>query len=157
MNQDRKSKKLMIVIGFVLFVGIFIYCFGERIASSTWFFEVFGIKEGNILNGRELDYKVAFSWRGLDLFLFGSGVGSFQKNENYEYIHNLFGQIYYEQGIYSLLFIIYVVLRTIKLFFKDQLKNNYVKLFILMLFCICKVSIHFIALFTEGLEAIRLL
>lgn len=135
MNQEKKSKKLMVILAMVFAIGLFAYFFGERIVSSTWFYRLFGTKEGNILNGRERDLEIAFSWRGMDKFLLGSGIGSFKKFEYTEYIHNILGQIYYEQGIYSVIFIVIIIFKTITAFFGKKVNNKNEKIILLMLFC----------------------
>ncbi len=135
-NQNNSSKRFLAILGIVLALGILIYFFGNRLLSSNWYFRVFGLKQSNILNGRELDYSYVFSWRGTFEFVFGSGVGSFKKYGYTEYIHNIFGQIYYEQGIYSTIFVLVVVFSAIKVLLNRYTVSIDKKAILLMFFCI---------------------
>lgn len=135
--QSSGSKKAFIILLIILMVGVTILIFGERILASNWFARVFGVKENNILNGREVDYAQAFAWRGVAKFLFGSGIGSFQKYGYTEYIHNIIGQVYYEQGILCAIFVVIIIIRAIKLILsKDNVSNFNAKVYLLLLTCI---------------------
>ena len=132
-TKNNTYKRYFIVISMILVASILLVLVGKYFFSSSWYYRIFGIKAHNILNGRERDLSAVFTWRSMKDFLLGSGIGSFKKYDYTDYIHNLLGQIYYEQGIYSVIFVTFIVLKIVHIFIIDN--NDFGVIFFLMLFC----------------------
>ena len=135
-QQNNIPKKVFTIISLVLVSIIIVFIFQENFAKSDWYNKVFGIKQDNILNGREQDYDILFKWRGMDNFLLGNGIGSYKINVGSDYFHNLFGQIFYEQGIFFTLLIAVIVYNQFKKIKRKSKLESKEKEFILMLLCI---------------------
>ena len=132
-------KNRFVFIFVIAFAFVFLLVFWDFISSSGWFVRVFGVKSNRILNGREYDIQLSFSYRGFIPFLFGSGVGSAYLYGGTEYIHNLFGQLYYEQGIILTIFVLVVIIKAIAFIFKKQRINNNEKKYIMSVFLCCSI------------------
>ena len=73
----------------------------KSLESSHLYYTLFEWKSGNFLNGRSSDIQNVMSNRTSGDILFGSGIGSYYANFKLDYVHNLFGMLFYEMGIFS--------------------------------------------------------
>lgn len=111
------------------------------IYESIWYRHVFGAKSENILNGREIDIEALKEWRGVWRAIFGSGIGSYKVNTGNDYIHNIFGQVYYEQGVYSLFYLTIIIIGSIKSIMKKQ--ENYQLMLVLIAVSVLRLQMSY--------------
>lgn len=128
-NIHYLKKYLLITLTFLSIIPFFI----NRIISSNWFYYMFVLKQGDFLNGREGDFEALFRWKGIQQLVFGSGIGSFKKNEGNSYIHNIIGQVFYEHGIILAILLLIVILLSLKIILKEDNEKSWM---IYMLFSI---------------------
>lgn len=109
--KKTKSKKviLLLLILLPLIVIALYYAYRTFLVNSKWFYNIFSMKSGDLMNGRDILLKRAFSYRGLVETLIGSGIGSYYGMYS-TYPHNLFAQLYYDQGIVALLTVVTVII-----------------------------------------------
>jgi len=131
-NDFKNLFKFLFLI--ILVTIIYSYFIHPEIIHTKWYYYIFEIKKENFLNGREFDYDMIFKFKSILEFLFGSGIGSFYQNTGQKYLHNVLGMIFYEQGIFSLIFLLIVILKSIKVIIFSNLHfeyNNYLILIFL--------------------------
>lgn len=117
----RKTSIIGVTLGISLIMFLMLR---YPIYESAWYRHVFGLKSENVLNGREIDIEALKEWRGMLNTFFGSGIGSYKAYTGNDYIHNIFGQVYYEQGIYSTFFLLLIIISSIKSIIKRQVNNR---------------------------------
>lgn len=104
------------------------------LVNTEWFSNMFLLKAGQTLNGRESLLGNIFSSRGIIPVLFGSGIGGYFENYGI-YPHNVIAQIYYDQGLLALLVIGIIVFKSIKHLISSALKGNVYDHLIILAFC----------------------
>ena len=125
LNIKTWLKRKTSIIGVMLGISLIMFLMLRYpIYESAWYHHVFGLKSENILNGREIDIEALKEWRGMWKSFWGSGIGSYKANTGNDYIHNIFGQVYYEQGIYSAFFLLLIIISSIKSIIKRQVNNR---------------------------------
>ncbi len=135
--MTKNKPKIRFILFFVIILAILLYfiVFRDILIKTEWYYYIFKLKSGNILNGRMQDYELAFEWDGIIHFIFGHGVGSVQLangKTSVEYIHNLILHILYEQGIIATIFIIILLFKSVIVIVNNISLNE--KLFLLALF-----------------------
>lgn len=104
-KTKRRKLFLLVIIFAPLLVIIAWSIFTKYISHSEWFANIFSLKAGDLLNGRGNLLEYGFSYRGIFKMIFGSGIGAFYGSYR-TYPHNLFAQLYYDQGMVALLTVV---------------------------------------------------
>lgn len=143
----EKPRNLFIFLIFTVFlVTAYFAIFRKYIIDSEWYYYIFEMKAGNFLNGRELDIQMVLEKKPLHQVLFGKGIGSFKKDSGFDYIHNILGMIYYEQGIIVALMLFILICKSIFKILRGSINEQYnLKLLMLILLAssICKLMVSY--------------
>lgn len=133
--QFNKKFLLRFIIASVAIVLVYFLFLRSTIINSRWFYYIFELKKNNVLNGREADFQNLYQNVGLFEVLFGHGIGSYLKiyGRGYDYFHNLFGQLFFEQGLITLLIVLIIIFKGIHMMFSDC--DEPTRWMLLLLFC----------------------
>ena len=133
----KKSKEKHLFIYFILGMPILVIVayivFVKAIKESSWYNVMFSMKSDDILNGRGNLLKQVMTYRGLFQTLFGSGVGAYFETHQI-YPHNVLAQLYYDQGLLVLLYVLHLLCGIVKAF-KGALANNQEDYLIIVVVC----------------------
>lgn len=121
-NKPINILKISVIL--LLFSIIYILFFHDYVVDSEWYYALFETKTEDFLNGRSSDYQNIMKPRPILNILFGSGIGSYYSNYGYPYIHNIIGMVYYEQGAFLLLVILYIFGFSFFKFFTSKVRGN---------------------------------
>ena len=108
--KKTRSKRviLLLLLLLPLILMALYYTYRTFLVNSKWFYNIFSMKSGDLMNGRDILLKRAFSYRGLVRTLIGSGIGSYYGMYS-TYPHNVFAQLYYDQGLIALVMVATVI------------------------------------------------
>lgn len=133
--KKSKGKQLFIyfILGMPILIIVSYIIFVKVIKESSWYNAMFAMKSDDVLNGRGSLLKQAMTYRGFLPMLFGSGVGAYF--ETYLiYPHNVLAQLYYEQGILILFYVLHLLCGIVEAF-KGALANNQEDYLIIVVVC----------------------
>ena len=142
-KNNSKTKIRVVIITLIVIVTVIILI--PFVTSSEWYEMVFSRKEDDVLNGRTELYEQALKWQSPLSFFFGNGCGSFQSVYNYNeliYPHNIFLQLYFEQGIFVALFVLLICFLSIVIMIKKNVDKEH-KIILLFLFCATIIRLNF--------------
>lgn len=134
--KKTKSKRLFLVIVIsapLLVIAIWIV-FTKYISHSEWFANIFSLKAGDLLNGRSNLLEYGFSYRGVLKTIFGSGIGAFY-GIYHTYPHNLFAQLYYDQGLIALLTVVCIFIPGCKGLMHNAVNGQKSDCFLILVIC----------------------
>lgn len=143
LNLDINSKKKIILIylfPIIIFTGLIII--RKYFISSELFYALFIEKQGDMLNGRTNLFNNSFSYRGIFSLLFGSGIGAFFTKYD-SYPHNLFGQLFYDQGLIVILLISIPIIQSVKYIYTNFKYKSEIAYMLLILSCISLIKLQF--------------
>ena len=142
-KNDRNAKTRFVIIALIVIIAVILLM--PFITSSEWYERVFSRKQDDVLNGRTELYEQSLEWQGPLAFFVGSGCGSFQSIHNYNglmYPHNIFLQLYFEQGIFVALIVLFVCFLSIVMMIKKSFDREH-KTTLLFLFCATIIRLNF--------------
>jgi hypothetical protein len=148
-KQKAYSTLKVSILVFIAIVPLALL-FSQPIKSSQLYYNLFELKSNDVLNGRTSDLSNLQQHRPINEIIFGSGIGSYYKNHNALYIHNIFGMTYYELGIFYTLAIFLLVSRFIVSLFRNIKEKDR----IIILFLLCTSIIRLFVSYTFWFDQI---
>lgn len=133
-KKKRSVKIVAIAAGPIIAVMVY-YLLISCFVNTDLYQLLFVAKSDDFFNGRTDLYLKAFSYRGVIPSLLGSGIGAFYTENRQTYPHNLFGQLYYDQGLVVMLYIIVIIACAMILFWKYNKENKQDAYLLLLLLC----------------------
>lgn len=130
---NKKIAIFFIILFPLLSIFILTYIL-PMLAHTEWFSNMFLLKSSEIWNGRESLLENIFTKRGILAVLFGSGIGGYFNNYGI-YPHNVIAQLYYDQGLVTLLIIGIIIFTSIKGTISSSIKGNDYDHLIILVFC----------------------
>ena len=131
--KNQRLKWIMI-IGLPIVFVLAIYYIMHALVYTEWYYKLFYTRSADILNGRGLLFQRAFSYRGIPEIFIGSGIGSYYSKYQ-TYPHNVFAQLYHDQGIFSVLLVIYIMISSAKKTIKCAIKGEKREYLTVLLVC----------------------
>ena len=109
--KKLKNKRLFLAI--IVFAPLLLFVLWhictKYISHTKWFANMFQLKATDLLNGRDNLLKNAVEYRGMLKTIFGSGVGAYYGVYR-TYPHNIFAQLYYDQGLIAVVIVTGIIL-----------------------------------------------
>lgn len=110
-KKTKKNFKLyLLLLPIVLLATVFFVV--PYFVESNLYYNLFYMKSGDIMNGRNELYNMSTSSLNVLEVLFGAGIGSFY-NKYQTYPHNIILQLFHDQGIVSLFVIMYICIKSL--------------------------------------------
>lgn len=141
--RNKPSNILKVFIITLLLFIIYIIFFHDYVVDSEWYYSLFKIKSEDFLNGRLFDYQNIMKQRPFLNILFGSGIGSYYANYGYNYIHNIIGMVYYEQGVFLSLIIVGILGFSVFKFFTSKANENRILILILLSTSVIRLMVSY--------------
>ena len=137
---QNQRLRWILIIALPFAFALIMYFFMHTLVHTQWYYVLFMSRSADILNGRGILFERAFSYRGILDIIFGSGIGSYY-GKYQTYPHNLFAQLYHDQGIISVLLIFYLLVSGIKKIFSNAVKGKLREYVTILLLCASLVKL----------------
>lgn len=136
MLKEFRGKKAFFYVFLLIPISIIIMPFvlDTYLKNTTWYYFMFADRANNVLNGRDTLLKTAFAYNGIIRLFIGSGIGSYYSAYN-TYPHNIIAQLFYDQGLISLIVFGKIILSGLKGIVRDFIYGDEMAFLIISLSC----------------------